>query len=130
LTGPYKTFAVRSDFTGTGYELTVTKSDGTQVDVHLDSSFNVMMGGHGDHGGPDGPNRGTYGGELPEDWSAPGDAGVGRSSLNSVVPPQIDAFETTRLGVSAARYRQERDQGIPATTDSTLPSLHPMVRPA
>ena len=43
--------AVTSDFTGTGYELTVTKSDGTQVDVHLDSSFNVMMGGHG---GPDG----------------------------------------------------------------------------
>jgi len=44
--------AVTSDFTGTGYELTVTKSDGTQVDVHLDGSFNVMTGGHG--GGPDG----------------------------------------------------------------------------
>src|SRR5258708_1222929 len=44
--------AVTSDFTGTGYEVTVTKADGSKVEVHLDSSFNVMMGGHG--GGPDG----------------------------------------------------------------------------
>jgi len=43
--------AVTSDFTKTGYEVTVTKADGSQVEVHLDSSFNVMMGGHG--GGPD-----------------------------------------------------------------------------
>jgi len=48
--------AVTSDFTGTGYELTVTKSDGTQVDVHLDSTFNVMMGGHR---GPDGLDGGA-----------------------------------------------------------------------
>ena len=34
--------AVTSDFTGKGYETTVTKSDGSQVEVHLDSSFNVM----------------------------------------------------------------------------------------
>ena len=55
---------VTSDFTGTGYETTVTKSDGTTVDVHLDSSFNVMMGGH-DRGAPDGgvPDGGApYGG--------------------------------------------------------------------
>jgi len=51
--------AVTSDFTGSGYEVTVTKSDGTQVEVHLDSSFNATFGAHGDHGGPDG---GTYGG--------------------------------------------------------------------
>jgi hypothetical protein len=38
---------VTTDFTKDGYEVTVTKSDGTQVEVHLDSSFNVMMG----HGG-------------------------------------------------------------------------------
>ena len=35
--------AVTTDFTKTGYELTVTKSDGTTVEVHLDSSFNVMQ---------------------------------------------------------------------------------------
>jgi len=38
--------AVTADFTGKGYEVTVTKSDGTTVDVRLDSSFNVATGGH------------------------------------------------------------------------------------
>ncbi len=33
---------VTSDFTGRGYEVTVTKSDGTSVEYHLDSSLNVM----------------------------------------------------------------------------------------
>ena len=43
---------VTSDFDGSGYEVTVTKADGTQVEVHLDSAFNVMQGhGGGDHGG-------------------------------------------------------------------------------
>jgi hypothetical protein len=37
---------VTTDFTGNGYEVTVTKTDGTQVEVHLDSSFTVMQGGH------------------------------------------------------------------------------------
>jgi hypothetical protein len=32
--------AVTTDMTGTGYETTVTKSDGSSVEVHLDSSFN------------------------------------------------------------------------------------------
>jgi|SRR5581483_4116560 len=36
--------AVTTDFTGTGYEVTVTKSDGSTVEVHLDSSFNAMQG--------------------------------------------------------------------------------------
>ena len=40
--------AVTTDFTGSGYETTVTKSDGTKVEVHLDSSFNA-------HDGPGGP---------------------------------------------------------------------------
>jgi len=40
--------------TGRGFETTVTKSDGTKVEVHLDSSYQVMQG-LGDHGGPDGP---------------------------------------------------------------------------
>ena len=38
---------VSTDYSGNGYEVTVTKSDGTQVEYHLDSSFNVMVGGHG-----------------------------------------------------------------------------------
>ena len=49
--------AVTTDFMGNGYEITVTKTDGTQVEVHLDSSFNVMQGG-----GPHGPCGGTNGG--------------------------------------------------------------------
>jgi hypothetical protein len=44
---------VTTDFTGDGYEVTVTKSDGSKVEVHLDQSFNVMHG----HGG-DGPGAG------------------------------------------------------------------------
>ena len=48
--------AVTTDFPGTGYEVTVTKSDGSTVEVHLDSSFNVLQGrGHGGFG----PAHGT-----------------------------------------------------------------------
>jgi outer membrane lipoprotein SlyB len=43
--------AVTTDMTGTGFETTVTKADGTKVEVHLDSSYNVMHG-PGHHGGP------------------------------------------------------------------------------
>src|SRR5947209_10288062 len=48
--------AVTADFTGNGFEVTVTKTDGSQVEVHLDSSYNVMQGGpHGPRGpGPGG----------------------------------------------------------------------------
>ena len=35
--------AVTTDFTGNGYEVTVTKSDGSSTEVHLDGSFNVMQ---------------------------------------------------------------------------------------
>jgi hypothetical protein len=31
--------AVTTDFTGSGYEVMVTKSDGSTVEIHLDSSF-------------------------------------------------------------------------------------------
>jgi hypothetical protein len=48
---------VTTDYTGNGYEVTVTKSDGTKVEVHLDSSFNVMQG-PGAHGGPPAPGYG------------------------------------------------------------------------
>jgi hypothetical protein len=33
---------VTTTFNGDGYEVTVTKTDGTKVEFHLDSSFNVM----------------------------------------------------------------------------------------
>jgi hypothetical protein len=50
---------VTSDFTGDGYEVTVTKTDGSTVDVHMDKSFNVMQGhGPGDGDGPGGPSAG------------------------------------------------------------------------
>jgi len=60
---------VTTDFTGNGYEVTVTKSDGTKVEVHLDSSFTVMQGPGGPRGPgvPGGPGRGANG--------APGAAG-------------------------------------------------------
>ncbi len=38
--------AVTTDYTQKGYEVTVTKSDGSKVEVHLDSSFNPLHG-HG-----------------------------------------------------------------------------------
>jgi hypothetical protein len=41
---------VTTDYGGKGYEVTVTRSDGTKTEVHLDSSFNLMRG----PGGPAG----------------------------------------------------------------------------
>jgi len=50
--------AITSNHDKTGYEVTVTKSDGTTVDVHLDQSFKAEAGhGHG----PDGDNDGARG---------------------------------------------------------------------
>jgi hypothetical protein len=43
--------AVTSDMTGTGYETTVTKADGSTVEVHLDSSYSAFQG----HSGPAAP---------------------------------------------------------------------------
>ena len=48
--------AVTTDFTGTGYEVTVTKSDGSMVEVHLDQSFSVAGPRGWGGGGP--PNAG------------------------------------------------------------------------
>jgi hypothetical protein len=53
--------AVTTDFTKTGYEVTVTKSDGSTVEVHMDSSFNVMQG----PGGPGGPGAPAGAGNAP-----------------------------------------------------------------
>jgi hypothetical protein len=47
--------AVTTDMSGNGYEVTVTKSDGSQVEVRLDSSYTEMQGGGGHHG-PGRPN--------------------------------------------------------------------------
>ena len=52
---------VTTDFTQNGYEVTVTQSDGSQVEVHLDSSFNAMQHGPGGHGGPPPANPPTFG---------------------------------------------------------------------
>jgi hypothetical protein len=54
--------AVTTDYTKTGYETTVTKSDGTKVEVHLDSSFTVLQGPPGGPHGPGAPS-GTSGQE-------------------------------------------------------------------
>ncbi|HEY2655678.1 MAG TPA: hypothetical protein VGI55_07805 [Solirubrobacteraceae bacterium] len=43
--------SVTTDFTGNGYEVTVTKSNGSKVEIHLNSSFSVQQG----PGGPGGP---------------------------------------------------------------------------
>jgi hypothetical protein len=45
---------VTTDYFGDGYELTVTKSDGSKVEIHLDSSFEVM-GPPGGRGSPQSP---------------------------------------------------------------------------
>jgi hypothetical protein len=46
--------AVTTDYTGNGYEVTVTKSGGSKIEIHLDSSFNAQQG-------PGGPGSGPYG---------------------------------------------------------------------
>src|SRR5690242_4965579 len=43
--------AVTTDFNGGGYEVTVTKTDGSTVEIHLNNAF-VVMQGKGGFGGP------------------------------------------------------------------------------
>ncbi|MGZ4440197.1 MAG: hypothetical protein ACXVZN_07505 [Gaiellaceae bacterium] len=59
LVGSGTAGAVTTDLMGTGYETTVTKADGSTVEVHLDSAYNAFQGGPGGHGGP--PAGGGYG---------------------------------------------------------------------
>jgi len=56
--------AVTTDFHEDGYEVTVTKTDGATIEIHLNSSFNVRQG-H-DHGGFGGPAHGTAAHENDE----------------------------------------------------------------
>jgi hypothetical protein len=51
--------AVTTDFTRNGYEVTVTKTGGTKVEVHLDSSFQVMHRPAGPPGPPDAAPNGN-----------------------------------------------------------------------
>jgi hypothetical protein len=44
---------VTTDYFGDGYEVTVTKSDGSSVEIHLDGSFQALAGRPG--GGPPTP---------------------------------------------------------------------------
>ena len=46
---------VTTDYFDNGYEVTVTKSDGSKVEVHLDSSFDVMAPPGGRSGTPPPP---------------------------------------------------------------------------
>lgn len=46
---------VTTNYFGRGYEVTVTKSDGSKVEIHLDSSFDVMGPPGGRWGGPPPP---------------------------------------------------------------------------
>jgi hypothetical protein len=65
-----KAGAVTSDFRGSGYEVTVTKTDGTQSTVHLDSSFKVQTHPPGrPMGGQAGP--GAYSGQAPPSGQPP-----------------------------------------------------------
>jgi hypothetical protein len=50
---------VTTNYFGNGYEVTVTKPDGSKVEIHLDSSFNVMAGPGGSGGGPPPSGFGT-----------------------------------------------------------------------
>jgi hypothetical protein len=65
---------VTTDFGGRGYEVTVTKSNGSKTEIHLDSSFNAVQGGPGGGNCPGGP-----GGPM----GPPGGSGSGSSSGSS-----------------------------------------------
>ena len=63
---PGKAGDVTTDLRGGGYEVDVTKSDGTKVTVHLDSSFKVRTGPPGGRPGHGfGPPNGTRPGNGP-----------------------------------------------------------------
>ena len=69
--------AVTTDARGGGYEVTVTKTDGSTVEVHLDSTFHVMTPGHGGRpgGGPGG--KGPHGSGTGRPTGAPSGAPTG-----------------------------------------------------
>lgn len=50
---------VTTDYSGHGYEVTVAKADGSEVEIHLDSSFAVRSQPRGWGGGPPPPASGS-----------------------------------------------------------------------
>ena len=60
---------VTTDYTHTGYETTVTKSDGSKVEIHLNRSLQDF-GGPGSPGGPGGPGGAMPGGPPPSGSAA------------------------------------------------------------
>ena len=73
---------VTTDLPGTGYETTVTKSDGSKVEVHLDSSLNAFQGG-----GPRGPGGGRPG--APSTQSGASGAQAGAASAQTGAAPPV-----------------------------------------
>jgi hypothetical protein len=52
---------VTTSYFGSGYEVTVTKTNGTKVEIHLDSSFKAMTPPRGRFGGPPpAPSSGSF----------------------------------------------------------------------
>jgi nicotinic acid phosphoribosyltransferase len=47
--------AVTTDFTGSGFETTVTKTDGSKVEVHLNSAYEALPGPGARRGVPPAP---------------------------------------------------------------------------
>lgn len=56
--GGGKPGAVTTDYSGDGYEVTVTKSDGSKIEVHLNRSFQAVRGPQGP-GCPPPPSSGA-----------------------------------------------------------------------
>jgi hypothetical protein len=67
---------VTTDFDGHGYEVTVTKSDGSKTEIHLDSSFTAVQGGHGGGNCPGG-RMGPPGGSSSGSSGSAGSSGSG-----------------------------------------------------
>jgi hypothetical protein len=74
---------VTTNFRNDGYEVTVTKSDGSQVEVHMDRSFKVMApGGPGGPGRPGGPPPGTG-------YGSGSNSGASQSTEGGEAPPAV-----------------------------------------
>lgn len=89
-TGPGKVTAVTTDITGHGYEVEVTKTDGTKTVVHLDSSFKVMAGPQGMH--PDGPPPAGSSGQYGPPSGAPSGPPQGYGTYQGGEAPQAQTY--------------------------------------
>ncbi|MBV9953165.1 MAG: hypothetical protein JO291_14525, partial [Acidimicrobiia bacterium] len=75
--------AVTTNVSGDGYEVTVTKTDGSQVEVRLDSSFTAVEDGHEGHDGDGGHGRGCDHDGGDHDGDAPAAPSTSTSSSSS-----------------------------------------------